>query len=46
MLTVIDGGTSSAEKGRLYLVDSNQSPLGEELHQDFVGYLLDTGKMK
>lgn len=46
MFTVIDGGTSSTEKGRLYLVDSNQTPLGEELHQDFVGYLLDTGKMK
>lgn len=46
ILTIIDGGTSSAEKGRVHLVDSNQTSLGEELHQDFVGYLLDTGKMK
>ena len=46
MLTIVDGGTASAEKGRLHLVDSNQASLGEELHQDFVGYLLDSGKMK
>jgi hypothetical protein len=41
----LDGGTSLAEKGRLYVVDERGNRLGEGLHEDFVGYLLETGRL-
>ncbi|WP_041942854.1 hypothetical protein [Variovorax paradoxus] len=44
-LTALDGGTALAEKGRIYVVDENDVRLGEGLHQDFVGHLLDTGRL-
>jgi hypothetical protein len=46
MLTALDGGTALSEKGRIYLVDKDGGKLGEGLHDDFVGYLLDTGRLK
>lgn len=46
LLTVLDGGSSLAGKGRLYLVDERGQRLGEGLHNDFVGYLMDTGRLK
>ena len=44
-LTAMDGGTSLAGKGRLYVVDERGNRLGEGLHDDFVGYLMDTGRL-
>jgi hypothetical protein len=46
MLTALDGGTALAEKGRLYLVDETGQRLGEGLHSEFVGYLMDTDRLK
>ena len=46
ILTILDGGTALAEKGRLYLTDENGSKLGEGLHEKFVSYLIDTGRLK
>lgn len=46
ILTAIDGGTALAEKGRVHLVDSDGGCLGEGLHDDFVGYLLDSGRIQ
>jgi hypothetical protein len=42
ILTVLDGGTALSEKGRLYVVDENGTRIGEGLHGEFVGHLLDT----
>lgn len=44
-LTALDGGTALANKGRIYVVDETDVRLGEGLHQDFVGHLLDTGRL-
>ena len=44
-LTIFDGGTKLAECGRIYVVDENGDRLGEGLHDDFVSYLLDSGRM-
>jgi hypothetical protein len=44
-LTTLDGGTSLAEKGRLYVVDEGGNRLDEGLHEDFVGYFIDTGRL-
>ena len=44
-LTALDGGTSLAEKGRLYVVDERGNRLGDGLHEDFVGYLMETGRL-
>lgn len=46
LLTGLDGGSALAEKGRLYLVDERGQRLGEGLHNDFVGHLMDTGRLK
>lgn len=46
VLTALDGGTALAEKGRVYLVDEDGNRLGEGLHDDFVGHLLDSGRFK
>jgi hypothetical protein len=45
-LTILDGGTALAEKGRVYLVDENGNRLGEGLHDEFVSYLLETDRLK
>lgn len=45
VFVALDGGTRLAETGRLYLVDDNGNRLGEGLHDDFVGYLLETGRL-
>lgn len=44
-LVALDGGTALAEKGRLYVVDEHGRRVGEGLHDDFVGYLIDTGRL-
>ena len=45
-LTALDGGTALSEKGRLYLVDERGSRLGsDDLHDDFVGHLFETGRV-
>ena len=44
--TMLDGGTSSASKGRVYLVDEHGRRLGEGLHEEFASYLIETGRMK
>ena len=47
LLTVLDGGTALADQGeRVYLVDLAGEHLGEGLHDDFLGYLLSTGRLK
>lgn len=45
LLTALDGGTALADKGRIYLIDERGNHLGEGLHDDFVGYLMDTGRL-
>lgn len=45
-LTVLDGGTALAEKGRVYLVDEDGNRLGEGLHDDFFSHLLEAGRLK
>ena len=45
ILTGLDGGTALAEKGRIYVVDGNGEKLGEGLHNEFVGHLIDTGRL-
>lgn len=44
-LTILDGGTKLTEKGRVYLVDEAGSRLGNGLHDDFVSYLIDSGRL-
>jgi hypothetical protein len=39
VLVTIDGGSASAEVGRIYLVDETGQSLGEGLHELFVDYL-------
>lgn len=45
LFTALDGGTALAEKGRIYLVDENGRMLGEGLHEDFVAYLIKSGRL-
>lgn len=45
-LVAIDGGTASAEVGRVQLVDEAGESLGEGLHELFVDHLFDTGRME
>jgi hypothetical protein len=45
ILTILDGGTALAERGRLYVVDENGTRVGEGLHGDFVGHLIDAGRL-
>jgi len=42
----IDGDTALGEKGRVHLVDEDGRNLGESLHDDFVGYLMDSGRLQ
>ena len=45
-LTILDGGTALAEKGRIYLVDEEGNRLGEGLHDEFVSYLIETDRLE
>ena len=45
-LSVLDGATRLSANGRLYVVDEKGKRLGEGLHERFVEFLLDTGRMK
>jgi hypothetical protein len=45
LLTILDGGTSLAEMGRLYVVDEDGQKIGEGLHEELVSHLLDTGRL-
>lgn len=45
-LTALDGGTALSEKGRLYLVDERGNRVGsDDLHDDFIGHLFQTGRV-
>lgn len=46
VLVAIDGGSASAEVGRVQLVDENAESLGDGLHELFVDYLFETGRME
>jgi hypothetical protein len=45
VLVAIDGGSASAEVGRVHLADERGASLGDALHEYYVDYLLDTGRM-
>jgi hypothetical protein len=45
VLVAIDGGSASAEVGRVELVNEAGVPLGDALHELYVDYLLETGRM-
>lgn len=44
--TILDGGTKLAEDGRIYIVDQDGNRLGEGLHDEFVSYLIESGRMR
>jgi hypothetical protein len=44
-LVTIDGGSASAEVGRVRLVDLRGRSLGDDLHSLYVDYLFDTGRL-
>lgn len=44
-LVSIDGGSESAEVGQLDLVDAQGARLGDALHERYVDYLFETGRM-
>lgn len=46
VLTTIDGGTASAEVGRVELTDVDGHVLAEGLHERFVDYLFDSGRLQ
>ena len=46
MLTTIDGGTYLAEKKLIKLVDEQGQSFGDDLHNDFILYLMETGRME
>lgn len=45
-LTILDGGTQLAEHGRVYVVDEDNNRLGEGLHEEFISYLIDSGRLR
>ena len=45
-LAILDGGTKLAEDGRVYVVDQDGNRLGEGLHDEFVSYLIESGRMR
>lgn len=45
-LTAIDGGTASAEIGRVELVGPDGQVLAEGLHELFVDHLFETGRLQ
>lgn len=46
VLTTIDGGTASAEVGRIELTDAEGEILAAGLHELFVDHLFDTGRLE
>jgi hypothetical protein len=44
-LVSIDSGSASAAVGQLDLVDAQGTSLGDALHERYVDFLLDTGRM-
>jgi hypothetical protein len=44
-LVAIDGASAGAAIGRVYLTDEHGRSLSDDLAQDYVEYLLDTGRM-
>ena len=46
VLVTMDGGSSSAESGRVYPADAEGRVLEDGLHERFYEHLLDTGRMK
>lgn len=46
VLTTIDGGTASAEIGRVELTGADGRALAEGLHELFVDHLFDTGRLQ
>ncbi|QSB13766.1 hypothetical protein JQS43_19700 [Natronosporangium hydrolyticum] len=44
-LVSLDGGAESAEVGQLDLVDNEGASLGGSLHEKYVDYLFETGRM-
>ena len=45
-LVVSDGGTKLAEKTNLRIIDDDGQVLPRNLHEEFVSYLLETGRLK
>jgi hypothetical protein len=45
-LVVFDGGTKLAEKTNLNIVDDSGQSLPKNLHEEFVSYLMETGRLK
>lgn len=46
VLTTIDGGTASAEVGRIGLTNARGQILAEGLHELFVDHLFETGRLE
>ena len=45
-LVTLDGGTTLAEKTNLTITDDNGYELHKYLHEEFVSFLLETGRLK
>ena len=45
-LAILDGGTQLAEHGRVYVVDEAGNRIGEGLHDEFVSYLISSGRLE
>lgn len=45
-LVILDGGTPLADKSRVFVVNEDGRHLGEGLHDAFVSYLLETGRLE
>lgn len=45
VLTILDGGTQLSERGRVVAVDENGDQLGDDLHNEFVTYLIESGRL-
>ncbi len=45
-LVIVDGGTASAEIGRVHLTDTEGHELAEGLHELFVDHLIETGRLE
>lgn len=44
-LVTLDGGSASAEVGRVYLVDEDGAHAPDGLHEFFVDHLFDSGRL-
>lgn len=45
-LSILDGGSKLAESSRIYLTDEFGNRLGEGLHDEFISYLIETGRLE